>query len=491
MSDLLKEPSEVIPKNEMGGYEHLMSEKSKALLLENGLTYRVGATRDSIPISHPFSVAVMPGLMPFSEMCFAPSMHADYRYITKADLANTIANTIKNVLAAEGLNNSNTICWPIYVYDSQEVEGDKLYTADTSLLPLEGAQFAGFAYQPKRNSWGENRGFGDYRVPLSIKQRDFSITRPRKTEVCNKRIAINEKPKGLLIKSPVALHKQWELDSFKSLESQLKRVQQSVNYGFLNLFIERDGKHASDKGDIKRTVEALDKAVDDIVTRLKNRPIKKLKADAVTVEVENLISEENKETLSKHDFILSIREQENEWFVGSPWQIVGDRNHIPVSWKNKYTDLSGINDDTDSLYGVLTGLGFVANEFYYFPIYSNENCSHVRHFYTTANKCVDLELAKFVGFAYIHKTDYEVFDPKTGEADHSKSLEHEANLHHSLDEQLSMISLWKHDLIVDISLWRDNKYIGSIPYTEKEEGSVNAAIDTLIERDSLVRSLML
>lgn len=490
MSELPSELNEVLPQNEWGGYEHLMSEKSKALLQENGLTYRLGTTRDSIAISSPFSVAVVPGLMPFTETYFAPSAHADYRYITKENLAETIADTVKNVLASEGLDDSNTLWWPIYVYDSKEVEGDKIYTADTSLLPLEGAQFAGVAYRPKENSWGENRGFGHNRVPLSIKQRDFSITRPRKMKRTGLQFGLGRERKGMLVQSSVALNKQQELDAFNLLERQLRNVQMSVNYGLLNLFIERDGQHASDKGDIKRTDEALDKVVEEIVTRLNNRPANKLKAEAVTAEVECLISDENKEILSKDGLTLDITQQKHEWFIGNPWQIVGDRKLIPISWKNEYTDLSGVQDNSESIHAVLTGLGFVANEFYCFPIYSNKTCSHERYFYTTADKCTDQDSAKFVGFAYIHKTDYEVTNSETGETDHSKSVEHEAALKHSLDEQLSMISLYKHDLIVDISLWRGDEYIGYIPYVEKDEGSVNGAIDSLLHKEWLTRSLM-
>ena len=118
MSDSSTEPNEITQKNEWGGYEHLMSEKSQSLLKSNGLTYKLGATRDSIAIGLPFSVAVVPGLIPFAEVCFAASMNADYRYIKQKSLASTISETVKNVLALEGLDDSNTTWWPIYVYDS-------------------------------------------------------------------------------------------------------------------------------------------------------------------------------------------------------------------------------------------------------------------------------------------------------------------------------------------------------------------------------------
>lgn len=491
MSDSSTEPNEITQKNEWGGYEHLMSEKSQSLLKSNGLTYKLGATRDSIAIGLPFSVAVVPGLIPFAEVCFAASMNADYRYIKQKSLASTISETVKNVLALEGLDDSNTTWWPIYVYDSLEVEGNKVYTADTRLLPVEGAHFAGFAYKLKADSWGGNHEFTGDRVPLSIKQRDFNIKSPRNVSPSQSKFGANQEGKGLIVQSSAFLEKEKALDLANLLERYLDHVQLSVNYGFFNLFIERDGKHVSDKGNIKRTEAAVDEAVNDIVTRLKHQPINKAKADAVRAEVGALISEENQEILSRHNYKLSIKKQKENWFVAQPWEIAGDKKHIPISWMNEHADLTDTNDDDNSIRAVLTSLGRIAGEFYCFPVYSNDNCNDVRYFYTTAKDCCDLKTANFVGFAYIHKSDYEVRDKKTGEVDHSKSLAHEAVLHQSLDDQLSMLSLYKHELIVDISLWRDNKYIGSIPYTEKDAGSVNAAIDTLVEQDCLVRSLML
>ena len=198
--------------------------KVSALLKSNGLTYKLGATRDSIAIGLPFSVAVVPGLIPFAEVCFAASMNADYRYIKQKSLASTISETVKNVLAQEGLDDSNTTWWPIYVYDSLEVEGNKVYTADTRLLPVEGAHFAGFAYKLKADSWGGNHEFTGDRVPLSIKQRDFNIKSPRNVSPSQSKFGANQECKGLIVTFKFSFPRKRESTGFGQFTREISRI---------------------------------------------------------------------------------------------------------------------------------------------------------------------------------------------------------------------------------------------------------------------------
>lgn len=459
-------------------HDNLLSDKAKAQLLRHGYTIKLEDMGSSIPVRRPFSMAVMDDLMPYKGKFFGNAHSNDYMSISEDDIGETIADTISNVLKSIGLYTPNIFYWPIYLVTNENAVGEEhklSYIVNPKLLPTSGWQFAGFAYRAKR-------GFGPINInhhasstqPLKMLERDFDIPMNHGSNAQRHR-------KGKAVVSNVVLDSEWNDACIKKLEKELIPVEIGANFGFLVLTLYNDGERVADVSGIKATIDGVNAGVNRLASVQTQCAKNKIKIAEINELVNNLISDDNKEGLLEDGYEVRGGIPSADWHIRAPWQFAGVDDRISFSWPNSIIREEHLRDNVDdTIKNVFSNIGLLIEEFKVVPVYKYSKNNDQRHFYLTDGSRDDLGDVIFVGFAYIHESDFHAPEssPHTNES-------YQAGLLQVLEDNLSMISLLLHDRIISISMSNKKGLYESIGFVEKDEGSINLAVFELSNKISM------